>query len=204
MKFDIKMKNKKITFEDIIDLTDEQQETIKEYAKNFNSKEILDSESGVKIELENYQREIVLAQKNSLLGVKDETALLTKGTITFTKHAKARIAVRVCKFDTQQEPSLDSILLIIRLVIDSEVVDKSAEWKGRNNLVFTLIHSYLHEEFKVSVSFENRGSEILKVITVTNDHIDQLYTKLLDNHEMMEKLKGFKERVLQVKKQPQS
>lgn len=196
MNYEIKMRNKTIEFDDIIDLNSDQLNTITEYAINLTDKEILSSESGVKITLEQYQQQIVLAHKNSLVQNKDEKALLGEGTITFTKHARSRISVRVCDLGSDEPPTLDSILLVARLVIDSKVVDEKAEWKGRTNLVFTLIHEYINEKFKVSISFENKNNENIKVITVSNEHVAQLYNKVCDNPDIMAQLEEFKRKII--------
>ncbi|KAA0547420.1 hypothetical protein FZW96_11195 [Bacillus sp. BGMRC 2118] len=197
MKHKIKSKDRVITIDDIIDLNTEQLDKISSFASQFNAQEIIDLESGVKISLQKWQREIVLAHKNSLLENQDERALLKEGTVTFTKHARARVAVRVDKMSSESiPPSLDSVLLVVRLVIDSEIVDEDAEWKGKSNLVYTLLHTYLKEEFKVSVSFERFGNETIKVITVCNDHIGKLTQKLSQDTKIRQQLEDFKARII--------
>jgi hypothetical protein len=172
------MKDKTVTYDDVIDLSVEQRELITTLAKSRTAKEWYQSESGVKIPLEDSQKEIVIANKNTLIEAKDERRLIDEQIIVFTQHSRDRIALRVDKTDPTVAPSLDSIILIVKLIIESEELDDMAEWKGKKNLVYTLLHKEYDERFKISISFEKIGTDYIKVITVSNEHIKELSTRL--------------------------
>jgi len=121
--------------------------------------------------------------------------LIKEDTIVFTPHARERIAVRVDKVSKDTPPSVESVLLVIQLVIDSDKVDDNAEWKGFTNLTYTLCHTEYDERFKVTVSFEMIDRERIRVITVSNDHILELTNSLMDNPEIMRKLQEFKKKL---------
>lgn len=104
--------------------------------------------------------------------------------------------VRVDKLPKGTLPTFDSILLVIQLVIESDIVDHQAEWKGFTNLTYTLIHTGYGEKFKISVSFEMVDREHIKVITVTNEHISELTTSLMDTPEIRNKLRVFQRELL--------
>lgn len=152
-------------------------------------------EKGIKIPISDEQRTQVIAFKNGLVDGKDKRDLIKDDTIVFTQHARERIAVRVSKVSKDAPPSVESILLVVQLVIDSDVVEKEAEWKGFTNLTYTLYHSKYDELFKVTVSFDTINHEKIRVITVSNDHIHKLTTSLADNPEMAMKLEEFKKRL---------
>lgn len=78
----------------------------------------------------------------------------------------------------------------------SDIVDHQAAWKGFANLAYTLIHTGYGEKFKISVSFEMVDREHIKVITVTNEHISELTTSLMDTPEIRNKLRVFKRELL--------
>ena|GEM_PF-2822757 len=121
--------------------------------------------------------------------------MIKEDTIVFTPHARERIAVRVDKVSKDTPPSVESVLLVIQLVIDSDKVDDNAEWKGFTNLTYTLCHTEYDERFKVTVSFEMIDRERIRVITVSNDHILELTNSLMDNPEIMRKLQEFKKKL---------
>jgi hypothetical protein len=105
--------------------------------------------------------------------------------------------MRLDKVDPARPPRTESILLIIRLVIESDIVDDTAEWKGHQNLVYTLIHNRYNEKFKISVSFEVIDNKQIKVITVSNEHIDELTEKIGNHPEIRRELEVLKEQLLQ-------
>jgi hypothetical protein len=195
--FEIPMKDQKINFEDIIDLSEDQVDLIVKAAPGRSMSEWITLEKGcVKIPLEKWQQKTVLAHKGMLVENKDEAKLLKDETVIFTKHAKSRVALRVEKVDRNRPPKPESLLLIIKLVIESEVVDDEAEWKGHTNLVYTLIHEGYGERFKISVTFEKVDDEHMKVITVSNEHIDELTEKIGNLPEIRKGLEELKKRLV--------
>lgn len=125
--FKIQLKDKSIYFQDIFDLLDEQKEIILKESFKKTFVEWNDLETGLKNPLENWQQTIVLAQKNNLIENKDEKVLMKERTIIFSKHAKRRIAVRIENIDPDNIPKPESLLLIIKLVIESNEVSKKGE-----------------------------------------------------------------------------
>lgn len=200
-QFTIPMKDQDIEFMDVIDLSVEQQELIINDSSYRTMEEWRNEETGIKIPLENWQQDAVLAHKNLLVEAKEERALLKDRTIIFTKHSKDRVALRVEKVQVGRPPKLESLLLVIRLVIESNVVDKQAEWKGHKNLVYTLLHTGLGERFKISISFETIGTENIKVITVSNEHINELTAKLIEQDNIRESLEQLKKRLTLIERQ---
>lgn len=198
--FRVSLRDQILIFEDIIDLSKEQQDHIVKAAQKRTMSEWRNLEEGIKIPLEHWQREEVLAHKNMLVENKDEEKLLQEETIIFTRHAKARLAMRVDKVDPSRPPKPESLLLIIKLVIESDVVDEDAEWKGHANLVYTLIHNEYRERFRISISFEKIYDENIKVITVSNQHIDELTKKLGDKPEIRAELEALMQRLTQQQK----
>lgn len=196
MSFEIPLRDQTIRFRDIIHLTDEQRATILEYSKEKSLHQWIESDTGIKITLNNDQKDTVLLQKNALIASRDERALLKDKTIIISQHASARIAVRIDKFSQGSPPSLDSILLVVQLVIESDIVDDKAEWKGYENLAYTLFHTGYGERFKITVSFEMIDHEHVKVITVSNEHISELTTSLMDLPEIGDKLQELKRRLM--------
>lgn len=192
MSFQIHLADRSIQFEDIIELNSEQQNNIHELSLKRTQSEWIALEKGIKIHMSHEQRTQVIAFKNGLIAGKNNRDLIKDDTIVFTQHAKERIAVRVSKMSKEAPPSAESILLVIQLVIDSDVVEKEAEWKGFTNLTYTLYHTEYDERFKVTVSFDTFNDEKIRVITVSNDHIHELTASIADNPEMAMKLDEFK------------
>ncbi|QQE74990.1 hypothetical protein KDJ56_03320 [Brevibacillus composti] len=196
MGFEIPLLDQIISFQDIIELTDEQRAIILEVSKNKTFEQWIDIESGVKIPLHPEQRETVLRLKNGLVAAKDKRELVKGDTIIFTRHARERIAVRVDKFSKEAPPTFESILLVVQLVIESDFVDDHAEWKGYPKLAYTLVHTGYGEKFKITVSFEMVDQEHIKVITVSNEHISELTASLMELPEISDKLREFKRSLL--------
>ena len=196
MGFEIPLLDQTIHFQDIIELTDAQRAIILEVSKDKSFEQWIALDTGLKIRLTSEQREAIMRLKNDLVASKDKRELLKGNTIVFTRHARERIAVRVDKLPKEAPPTFDSILLVIQLVIESDVVDGQAEWKGYPNLAYTLMHTGYEEKFKITVSFEMIDHEHIKVITVSNEHISELATSLMELPEIGDKLKEFKRRLL--------
>lgn len=196
MSFEIKMKDDQvIKFRDIITLSDTQRVLITDVSFTKTFEEWVLTKTGVKIPLEEKQMTKIINQKNLLISSKSERALLKNRTIIFSKHALSRIALRVDGLTMDDQPSLDSMLLIITLVIESNIVDKYAEWKGFENLAYTLIHSRLKEKFKITVSFEVIDNDLLRVITISNEHIQKLTVTLMESPEISQKLAELKKKL---------
>lgn len=196
MSFKIPLCDQIIHFKDIVNLTDAQQSIILEASPSKTFEEWMMLDKGLKIQLTIEQRDTVLKLKNGLVASKDSRELVKGDIIIFSRHARERIAVRVDKLPKGTPPTFDSILLVIQLVIESDIVDHQAEWKGFANLAYTLIHTGYGEKFKISVSFEMVDREHIKVITVTNEHISELTTSLMDTPEIRNKLRVFKRELL--------
>ncbi|WP_149096119.1 hypothetical protein [Paenibacillus terrae] len=193
MSFEIPLRDQTIHFLDIVNLTDAQQTVILEASPSKTFEEWMMLDKGLKIQLTIEQRETVLRLKNGLVASKDNRELVKGDIIIFSRYARERIAVRVDKLPKEAPPTFDSILLVIQLVIESDIVDHQAEWKGFTNLAYTLIHAGYGEKFKITVSFEMVDREHIKVITVTNEHISKLTTSLMDLPEIGDKLRAFKQ-----------
>lgn len=195
MAFEILLADRKIIFQDIIELSEEQQKYILEVSDSKTQDEWFSLDTGIKIPIDPEQQAEIIEFKNGLVSDKDSRDLIKNDTIIFTRHARERIAVRVDKVSKVAPPSVNSILLVIQLVIDSDAVDEQAEWKGYTNLAYTLCHTEYDERFKVTVSFEILDQERIRVITVSNDHIHDLTSSLMDNPVIMSKLQEFKNRL---------
>lgn len=197
MSFDIQLKDESFQFNDIIELNETQKQLIHNISSTKTYLEWQEEKTGIKVPLLESQKKTIFEQKNAIVSNKDESAIEKDGTIVFSKHARERIAVRVDKLNAGAPPTRDSLLLIIVLVMQSELVDNNGEWKGFTNLSYTLIHRHLNEEFKITVSFEIINGNHLKVITISNDHIDKLSIKLIQNPEIIEKLNELRKRLAQ-------
>ncbi|MCD1258170.1 hypothetical protein B5M42_004865 [Paenibacillus athensensis] len=195
MSFKVYLADRVIEFQDIIELNAKQQNYIHQVSSNRTQSEWIALDKGIKIPLDSSQQTEIISLKNSLVAGKDRRDLIRDDTIVFTQHARERIAVRVDKATESTPPSVDSVLLVIQLVIDSDRVDAHAEWKGFTNLTYTLYHTEYDERFKITVSFEMINRERIRVITVSNEHIVELTKSLRDNPEMMEKLQEFKKKL---------
>lgn len=199
MGFEIQMKDQKVVFRDVINLFEDQRKIIVSSAPLRTMAEWRKCQTGLKIPLNEPQRERILQHKNGLVSNKDEHTLLKDRTIVFSDHSRRRIAMRVEGVDSNRPPKLDSILLVIKLVMESDVVDDEAEWKGHQSLVYTLIHKAYGERFKVCVTFEMIRNEHMKVITISNEHIDQLVTSLSEFPVIQQALTEMKCRIVKGK-----
>lgn len=196
MSFTIEMKDRTLVFEDVIDLTEAQRRHIVSSAALRTPLEWRNQKSGLKIQLQKHQRQRVLAYKNSLVGGHDERSVLREQIIIFTTHAKERIALRVDRVDPRRPPKLESLLFVIKLIIESDAVLEKAEWKGNRNLVYTLYHKGYGETYKVSMSFETIGKQHMKVITVSNESVDRLTAAIQDHPHLQAELAEMKRRLL--------
>lgn len=195
VNFEIPLADRNIIFQDIIELSTEQQKYILEVSGKRTQCEWLSLDKGIKIPIDSKQQAEIITLKNGLVSGKDKLKLIKDNTIVFTQHARERIAVRVDRVSKDAPPSVESILLVIQLVIDSDVVGEEAEWKGYTNLAYTLYHTEYDERFKVTVSFEMLDQERIRVITVSNDHIHELTSSLMDKPEIKSKLQEFKKKL---------
>lgn len=193
------MKDQKVGFQDIIELSEEQQAIIVSSAPQKTMAEWRKNQIGVKIPLNEHQQQLVLKYKNDLISGRDERTLLKDKTIIFSDHSQQRIAMRVEGVDPSRPPKVESILLVIELLMESDVVDNVAEWKGHKNLIYTLIHNKYDERFRVCVTFEKIGTKHMKVITVSNQHIDQLVASLGEIPSVQEALAKMMRRIVKEK-----
>ncbi|THF80827.1 hypothetical protein [Cohnella fermenti] len=172
MRFQIHLADCMIEFEDVIQLSVEQQNLIHDVSQTRTQSDWFALEKGLKIPVDSAQQLEIITLKNGLVSGKDKRDLMKSDTIMFTRHSRERIAVRVNHVSKHGPPSIESLL------------------------TYTLYHSIYNERFKVAVSFEMMDQERIRVITVSNDHIQELTTSLMDEPEIKRKLEEFKKRLL--------
>lgn len=195
-EFVIQTKNGNIVFLDVIALNEDQQIHLSSSCTQCTLQEWRVRETGIKIALTFNQRNLILQYKNNLLCCKNEKAILGEGLIIFTVHSQERMAIRIDNRDKSKPPKPETVLLVVKLVSESQDVDEEAEWKGYHNLAYTLIHQVIRVTFKVTISFETIGNSHIKVITVSNDHIDDLMISLGELPNVKSELARLKKELL--------
>jgi len=179
----------KILFEDIIELTFEQQEKILSYAKISTQVELKNSKSGLKIVLDVNQKKNVITIKDRVLWGKDSKELYKEQIVKFTSHSVDRMIKRY-------KGDLTVIYFsVIKMIQKAEEISDQAEWKGYKLLIYTFLFNSNNTLNKIAAAFMKRNRR-LQVITAMNDQVtERMDFRISQDSEMSEKLLNLRSRL---------
>lgn len=181
--------NQIIVFNDIIVLSQEQQDKILDYALNEVQDELKSKKTGYKIELNDDQIRKAIDTKNIITGDKSESELYNSNIIQFEGHSVERIIKRVGNTD-----SIFTFMDLIRKIKEADFIHHKAEWKGFPRLSYTYMKEGDADKYKFTLAFIKGGSTI-KVVTVSNINIDEMDYRVTENEETLQRLLQFKEKL---------
>lgn len=179
----------RIKFDDVIELNPEQKSAVLIYARKYKRVYIVNLKEGLKVELTLDQQAQVLMEKNNIVQSKSSVELHQSNVIEFTEHSIDRIIKRF-KGDLSR-----CYLFVIDMVKDSNEVSNFAEWKGRRNLTYLLLHIEDRVENKVVISFIKDRNKV-RIVTAMNDSVvDSMDYRISENNDMTQKLLDFREQL---------
>lgn len=181
--------NYRIKFDDVIELNSEQKSAILIYARKYSRFYIVNLKEGLKVELTLDQQAKVLIEKNNIVQNKTAIELYQSNVIDFTEHSIDRIIKRFSG-DLSR-----CYLFVINMVKVSNDVSNNAEWKGRSNLTYLLIHTEEKIENKVVISFL-KGRNKIKIITAMNDSVvESMDFRISEDNDMLKKILALREQL---------
>lgn len=167
----IKLRDKEIVFEDIINITEEQTQLILTEAKKKTEKQWLNPDTkGIKVRLSLEQKADVLKYKNQIVDSHTAETLIQDRRLRFTDHGLKRIATRI---DRDNFPSEKSLLGVADVIIHSQDVETDAEWRGYGRLSYNFNGEYEGKACKVTVVFDG---PILVITVITDETTPAMYT----------------------------
>lgn len=179
---------KKITFSDVIDFEEDQEDEIKDIASRYTQTGLKMKQSGISL-----QNELTIDQKNVVIDLKKQ--------VVNTNTAEQLIAMKLVKvlphalqqlFQRQNKIAYNTEYVVNKLVHTDQV--RKALFKGYKQLSYTMYSISDPEEFEIPISFlVKRGSPTtVQIITVyfadaidthtvnTIGERDEIKSKLLD------------------------
>ncbi|WP_088356763.1 hypothetical protein [Bacillus cereus] len=188
--FYIKFKDgKSISFNDIIDMDDSQQQIICSSASCWQREMLKNQKTGIKIPLQDEQMTRVKKVKDNILGDKDANSIFTSKIVYFKVHAIDSIIKRV-----NTEPNEEDFVMLIHKLQNTDVISPQAEWKGRPRLSYDFRKKNDLEKYKICIAFETHKD--IAIITVSNKTIDEMKTWVSEiNPDVNQKLLLLKERL---------
>ncbi|OZI13261.1 hypothetical protein CEW92_02260 [Bacillaceae bacterium SAS-127] len=179
-------KDKLVLLKDPLLLTSQQLVYLEGKAVQKTQQEWQDSNTGIKVTLTKEQKEHILNIKNQILKPQGQpltpAEIIEKDIIKFSKHGHERLIERY----TEQPPQFltlhEAVTEILQLLIDSNHVKDTCEWKGYEYLSYNFTTFNSINEF-VEVVVNITGGHLMIVITIfKSERANELVNRLIKQY----------------------
>ncbi len=155
--------------EDIIVLSKSQIQEILDVSHTKTDKEWIEAKQGVKITLSEEQMEDVLKVKNEIVEGLNAKDLIESDFIDMLPHAMKRAIERLEGLEAKAPYHLamrrETYEKIAQALIDSDMLDRKAEWKGGEYLRYNFKSKVDDNDLTISISFEDTMLVITVIVT---------------------------------------
>jgi hypothetical protein len=192
----IKLADKVIEMDDIIDLTSKQVDDLNKISISKSQQQWFKSKTGKKVILDEDQHNDIKEFKKLFFDGENLETVINKKMVKFEDHAERRIAQRIEGKTPNDLPNPETVKQVICLFMQSNHLDNIAHWKGSPNLTFTCWIKYDERSYGVCFYISNDGIVIVTVKNGRGNRPDKQYTSLMD---ILKNKRQIKEKRNQVK-----